>query len=292
MKLRTIAIVLSIATLLTGCESSSSLSATNEELESTKESLEKLKTENESLKKQLDELKYGPEKLLAEANSQFKSGDIKKLKKTHETIAKKYPDSKEEKQIKALFEKLQKQIDYKAAEEKVAAEKLAAVEKERQKKATASMRTRTDEVTGSTIYEDKSSPQYINDNGFNIFFVTSEGSDIPVLFARFQYTGDNWLFINKYTIRADNQTFTVSPNYSDVNRDNQVGGVWEYYDVIVDKEMYDIINVIIDSNKTIIRFQGDERHQDRTVTSQEKKALQNVLDAYKAMGGSDAQFKL
>ncbi|MGG3507993.1 hypothetical protein ABES58_21205 [Paenibacillus lautus] len=138
----------------------------------------------------------------------------------------------------------------------------------------------------------KTSPQYINDNSFNIFFVTSEGSDIPVLFARFQYTGDNWLFVNNYAIRADDQTFTVNPNYSDVNRDNQVGGVWEYYDVVVDKDMYDIINAVIKSNKTIIRSQGDERHQDRTVTSQEKKALQNVLDAYKAMGGSEAQFKL
>lgn len=77
-----------------------------------------------------------------------------------------------------------------------------------------------------------------------------------------------------------------------MNRDNQVGGVWEYYDVVVDKEMYGIINSIINSNKTIIRSQGDERHQDRTVTSQEKKALQSVLDAYKAMGGNDAQFKL
>lgn len=103
MKLRTKAVVLSIATLLSGCGTSSTSSAANEEFASTKDSLEKLKTENESLKKQLDELKYGPEKLLAEANSQFKSGDIKKLKKTHETIAKKHPDSEEEKQIKALF---------------------------------------------------------------------------------------------------------------------------------------------------------------------------------------------
>lgn len=292
MKLKFIVVALSIATLLAGCGSSSSLNAVNEELASTKESLDKLKSENESLKKQLDELKFGPEKLLTEAKSQYESGDMKKLKKTLDTITKKHPDTNEEKQVKALVDKLQKQLDAKKAAEKAEAEKLAAEEKKRKEAAVASMRKVVDDVTGTTQYSDKTSPKYINENGFNLFFAMSEGSDIPVLYARFQYTGDNWLFIHKYTIRVDDTTYTINPSYSEVNRDNQIGGVWEYYATLVDGEMYEIINAIINSNKTVIRSQGDERHQDRTVTAQEKQALKNVLDAFKAMGGNDAQFKL
>ncbi|MGM1048415.1 MAG: hypothetical protein ACQEXX_20060 [Bacillota bacterium] len=287
MKFRSVLVAISITSLLAGCGSS----AEKEELASTKESLEGLKAENESLKKELDDLKYGPENLLAEANSHFSSGDIKKLNKTKETMSKKHPGSEEEKKVVALAEKLQKQIDDKAAKEKAAAEKLAAAEKERQKAATAQMRTRSDEVTGYTVYEDKTSPKYINQNGFLAYFAMDDNK-VPVLYARFQYTGDNWLFIKNYTIKADDQTFTINPNYSEVRRDNQVGSVWEYHNVVVTKDTYEMINAIINSKKTVIRSQGDERKQDRTVTDQEKKALQNVLDAFKAMGGTDVQFKL
>ncbi|GAB6931565.1 hypothetical protein JCM10914A_55620 [Paenibacillus sp. JCM 10914] len=302
MKFRLLITAIAITGVLAGCSSTSSSATNEEELASTKEALEKLQIENDSLKQQLDDFKNGPDKLLAEANSHFASDDIKKLTKTYETISKKHPGSEEEKKINELVTELQTKLDKKAAEEKIAteklaaeekaaAEKLAAEEKARREQASSSMRKNTDEVTGTTIYKDKTSPQYINDNGFNMFFATAEGSDIPVLYVRFQYTGDNWLFIDNYTLRVDDQVYTVNPSYSEVNRDNQVGGVWEYYDTLVTGELYDIINAVINSNKTVIRSQG-ERYQDRTVTAQEKKALQNVLDAFKAMGGTDAQFKL
>ncbi|BFH61933.1 hypothetical protein [Paenibacillus azoreducens] len=289
MNLYKTAITIAIISLLTGCGSGSA--AIKEELASTKETLTRLQSENESLKKELDDLKYGPETLLKEANSYFASGDIKKLKKTQETISKKYPGSGEENKIRALTEKLQKQIDDRAQQEKKEAEKQAAEEKKRQAVATAEMRKRTDDVTGYTVFEDKTSPEYINENGFYAFF--AQGNDgVPILYARFQYTGDSWLFINNYTIKADDKIYEISPKYSDVHRDNDGGEVWEYYSTAVNKDVYEIINAVIKSNKTIIRSQGNERKQDRTVTAKEKAALQHVLDAYRAMGGTDSQFKL
>jgi hypothetical protein len=85
---------------------------------------------------------------------------------------------------------------------------------------------------------------------------------------------------------VDDQNFEVNTNYNDVKRDNGAVRVWEWIDVPMDKEKYQIIKAIIESKKTILRYQGDTYYQDRIITDTEKQALQNVLNAYEAMGGN------
>jgi hypothetical protein len=47
-----------------------------------------------------------------------------------------------------------------------------------------------------------------------------------------------------------------------------------------------MIKAVIDSNKTILRSNGENSVHDREITQEEKTALQNVLDAYKVLGGT------
>ncbi|MEC0091457.1 hypothetical protein [Paenibacillus macquariensis] len=122
--------------------------------------------------------------------------------------------------------------------------------------------------------------------------ISKNKDGVPVLFVRFLYNGDDWVFINKYIIKADDSTFEVTPSYGEITKDNDYGEVWEYYSAVVDKNIHEIIQAVISSKKTIIRSQGDDKRNDRTVTTAEKKALQTMLDAFKAMGGSDVQFTL
>lgn len=290
--MRRLLIVLSCVLILSGCSDNTGKldSLENQVSELTKANTE-LKKQLDDSNRQLDEIKFGPEKLLNEAKSLFEQGDIDKLKALEGTINEKHPASNEKKEISLLVEKLEKNIAEEKKKEELETKKKAEEEAKRHAQAVANMRKTVDEVTDITFYEDKRSPEYINSNAF-MAFISQKPDEPPVLLARFMYTGDNWIFIEKYTIKADDESFEISPSYSEFNRDNQVGSVWEYYTTVVDKEMHDIINAVINSKKTVIRSKGQERHQDRTVTTEEKKALQNVLDAFKALGGNDIQFTL
>ncbi|MFD3261833.1 hypothetical protein ACE3MQ_24855 [Paenibacillus lentus] len=283
--------ILFLVVLLAGCGNAEKVTSLEAQLTELSNENTELKKQLEDSNNQLEEIKFGPSTLLSEAKLSFEQGDIEKLKSVSDTITEKHPASTETIEVSALVQQLENKI----AEEKKRVEQeekqKAEEEKKRQEAAVANMRKRVDEVTSVTVYEDKTSPKYINSNAF-MAMITQKENESPVLLARFMYTGDNWLFIEKYTIKADDQTFEISPSYNEINRDNQVGGVWEYYTTIVGKDMHEIITAVINSKKTIIRSEGKERHQDRTVTDEEKKALQNVLDAFKAMGGNDIQFTL
>ncbi|RJX40847.1 hypothetical protein D3P09_02155 [Paenibacillus pinisoli] len=261
------------------------------ELKTEKESVSVLKTENgnlkseiEQLKKEIDELKNGPDKMLAAGKLQFEKEDLNGLNTTLSSLKSKHPDSEHIATLADLSARLTTEIE--KENKRIAAEAKAKEEEEKARlaAATGKMRKEYDEITERTFYTDKTSAKYVNSNSFHIYFGTQEGSS-PWLRIAIRYTGDDWVFMDSYTIKADDETYTVSPSYGEIQRDNGYSGVWEYYDGNVSKYEMEMIKAIISSKKTLIRHQGDQFHYDRTVTAAEKKALQNVLDAYKAMGG-------
>lgn len=67
------------------------------------------------------------------------------------------------------------------------------------------------------------------------------------------------------------------------NRSN--GEIWEYSDEHLIDYYFGVIPAVIASEKAIVRHEGENGVFDRTMTSAEKAALQNVLDAYVALGG-------
>lgn len=186
-----------------------------------------------------------------------------------------------------------KVITDKATKEKADADAKAAAA-EKQKKldaAAANLRTKTDEVQDITWYFDNTSPKYSNYNAFYLYFAKDKDKSVHNLRLMIQYAGDDWVFVNKYIIKVDDQTFEITPEYGEVKTDNNGNGVWEYYDTPVVKKTLDIAKAIAASKKTIIRYQGDQHQFDRVVTDTEKQAITNVLDAYEAMGGSDLLLK-
>lgn len=274
-----------------GACSSGNTSELSAELKIEKENVSELKTENgnlkseiEQLKKEIDELKNGPDKLLAAGKLQFENKDLNGLNTTLSSLQSKHPDSEFIATLTDFSARLTAEIE--EENKRIAAEAKAKEEEEKARlaAATGKMRKEYDEITERTFYTDKTSAKFVNSNSFHIYFGTQEGSS-PWLRLAIRYTGDDWVFMDSYTIKADDESFTVSPSYGEIQRDNGYSGVWEYYDGSVSKYEIDMIKAIISSKKTIIRHQGDQFHHDRTVTAAEKKALQNVLDAYKAMGG-------
>ena len=142
------------------------------------------------------------------------------------------------------------------------------------------MRTQKDEVEGITWYNDKTTPQYDSTNNLHLYIGQKSPTNVW-LRLRIRYTDDDWLFIRRYTLNVDGTNYTLEPSYTDVERDNSGGKIWEWYDINPSENNLKMIDAIIASSKTILRCEGRQYHEDRIISAGEKKALQNVLYAYK-----------
>ena len=158
-------------------------------------------------------------------------------------------------------------------------------QKEKLAKSVKKLRIKIDDVENTTWYYDKNTTPYNNENSFHIYIGQKKDSK-PWLRFRIQYTGSEWLFIEKYIVKADTSTFIINTKYGEVERDNKNGAVWEWYDINMDNDNYTIIKNIISSRTIKLRYSGKHYYFDRVINSTEKKGLQNILDAYEAMGGS------
>jgi hypothetical protein len=85
-------------------------------------------------------------------------------------------------------------------------------------------------------------------------------------------------------VSVDGEKFSFNPGYYEVERDNYTT-VWEWYDTLPDSSDIAMIEKIITSKNTTLRFEGETYRADRVLSSAQKRAFKNVLVAYKALGG-------
>lgn len=249
-----------------------------------------LKEKVAALTQELEALKNEPRDLLKAAQGYAK--DLPSLAKDKiNTLLEKYPDAPEAATAKELLATIDAQekeqdaaMEAAATKKKADAEKAKADEEKRLKSALANVRKKTDDIQDIDYYYAKTTTSYVNENEAFIYIIKDKNT-IPFLRFKIQYAGDDWLFINKYTIKTDSDTYNISPGYANVERDNNGSGVWEWYDYALSSYDFDMLHAIASSKKAVIRYEGDQYHKDRTLTSEEKKAIQTVLDAYKALGG-------
>lgn len=244
-----------------------------------------LKAENEKLKKEIEDLKFGPDKLLSQAKVYLENKEFNKAKSELNTLLDKHPASQQATEAKQLITVADNGIkEQKIADEKAKIEKEKA-EKERLANATKKLRTKYDDIKGITWYYDKGTPQYTNYNSFHLY-MGKEKTGKPWLRFRIQYTADDWLFIQSYVIKTDNDSYTISTSYGEVETDHGSGDIWEWYDVPMNNRLYNIVKDVIKSKTVKLRHNGKQYYKDRTITEKEKQGLQNMLDAYEALGGS------
>ena len=119
--------------------------------------------------------------------------------------------------------------------------------------------------------------------------------DTPYIRFRIMFYGDNgWLFFKKAIFRVDDSLFEYSFKYDDINRQViYASEVIETLDIDPSTEQLDMLRKIVKSNKTILRLQGDDYVEDRTIGDKEKQAINDILiiydyenNPYINMGGS------
>ncbi|MCM3175922.1 hypothetical protein [Paenibacillus sp. MER 99-2] len=269
------------ALLLSGCLSTTTSDIAEKDVESVVNITEPVEAAKEVI---TEEIKETAADVLARAKADIEGGYEQSAKKLLESMIFDYPDAAEVKEANTLIAK----IDAKANEEnaKVAAEEKKAEEarKANINKALSKLRKKADEVEGITWYYDKTTSKYDDTNNAHLYIGVPESGD-PYLRLRIRYASDSWLFIDQYIFRSGDDKYTITPGFSGVNRDNSGGGIWEWYDAAPTADDLDMIRTIIASDKAILRYSGQQYYDDRTISSEEKKAFQNVLDAYEALGG-------
>jgi tetratricopeptide (TPR) repeat protein len=153
------------------------------------------------------------------------------------------------------------------------AKSIAQIEAKR-KAALGKMSKKIDAFQDITWYQSPSSTKYRNANAFHLYFGVSNGSTAGLRLV-IQYYSDDWLFIKSAKVNVDGVIYTVGS--SEWERDND-SDIWEW----IDEPLSDrsLIEAIIKSKSSVIRFEGTQYYDTRTISSTQKRALRDVLDAY------------
>lgn len=252
----------------------------------------KVIAENVNLKYELEQCQLSPDKLLGKAKLAFEENNFDESKEQIDLLFQNHPGAPELEEAKTILasidaeaKKEAEEAIKKAEEEAKAREEAIRKEKERIANATNLMQTSYDEIEGITWYRDKSAPSYANVNYLQLYIGKRKGGD-PWLRLKIQYTADDWLFIDKYIIKADTRTYEiVEQRYGEIESDHDGGEIWEWLDRSVTEEELKIVKAIIESKESKIRYSGKQYHSDRTISEKEKQGLRNVLDAYRSLGG-------
>ncbi len=267
-----------------------------------------IKKEITSLKAEIILLKNEPEILFSRAFDQKKRNQFANAISTLNELREKYPDFKAEQVIEAISEFEAADIVFKEAEaerirlekeekekrrieqERLAAEKRHEEERtdhERERamaEATRNLSKSTDEMREIDWFYDMFTPRSNNTRNIHAY-IGKKGSKVWLRF-KMSYNADDWLFVESVSFKVDGEDFSLNyGRFDDWERDNAGGGIWEWKDVSMDAQSWELVRKIADSKETMMRYNGRQYYSDREVSSAEKRALKKIILAYESMGG-------
>ncbi|KMK66035.1 hypothetical protein [Puniceibacterium sp. IMCC21224] len=156
----------------------------------------------------------------------------------------------------------------------------AAIKAARQR-AVTSLRTTEDKIEGITWYQHPNAPKYLNSRSTAYLYMGKKGgAGRPWLRMKVQYTGSDWLFVTSVTAWHDG--IKESLIAGSFERDNNTS-IWEWMDVTPDDDQIEVLRSLATANEAILRFNGDQYHRDVTLSSGDKKAIRDILDAHDAL---------
>jgi hypothetical protein len=209
--------------------------------------------------------------VLAQKFREANSKGEKTVAKAHaELFLLKFKDDPKAKEMESFLKGIQDSIDsFNAAEEKAA------------KEAMKNIRENHDEFKGVTWLHHKLNSKYNAANEIALYFGEMDGKPLSLL-GRIKYTADDWLFVEKVVILADGAKLEI---VGDFERDNGSGSIWEWYDWQLTSNEITFFKKIANSKVVKIRYNGRQYYNDRVMTSNEKKAIKEMIKAFEGRGG-------
>tara|TARA_R110002110_G_C13380271_1_gene711026 strand:- start:376 stop:1356 length:981 start_codon:yes stop_codon:yes gene_type:complete len=149
------------------------------------------------------------------------------------------------------------------------------------RQAVSGLRRDEDRVEGITWFKHPNQPRYTNSRSTAYLYIGRKGENgLPWLRLKVQYTGSDWLFVDKVTAWYDGEK---SPLVSGrFNRDNYTD-IWEWIDVRPSANQIEILRSLANSDEAILRFEGTQYRRDATLSGGDKRAIREMLLAYQVM---------
>ena len=136
-----------------------------------------------------------------------------------------------------------------------------------------------DELRSLTFYKDASSVESNNKNTLYAYIGVADSGKIW-LRLKIQYSGEDWIYAERYTINTDTNSYVIVPEPYDMVRHHDATGIWELCDMDVTEAQLEMLYDIMNSNQTVVIYEGKADTVEYKVTAKEKFALQNIILAY------------
>jgi len=259
-----------------------------------------LVAENERLKAELNDCKYGTELLYEKSVGYLKSDDLSSSKAYLDTLILKHPESRNDTAISSLEFRIHKALA--EEQERLASQQQKARDKELQRikveeqriaKAVSKMDKKHDKFQKVTWYESGNDDWEGWDNGslrFYLYFKVSDNEEkADNLRLRIDFNDNDQLrpelgVVEGYIFLIDGSVFKYFPRSISSISDGL--RTYERSDNIVNKELLEIINLIVSGDKIELRINGSSGNRECILGKTQIEALKYGLVAYKALGGS------
>lgn len=137
-----------------------------------------------------------------------------------------------------------------------------------------------DKIEGITWYQHPNRPKYTNSRSTVFLYIGERDGRRPWLIMKIQYAARDWLFVERVEAWHDGVKETLFSGEFD--RDNNTT-IWEWVDVAPSPYQLQILRSLGSANEAILRFHGMQYRRDVTLSSGDKRALREMLDAFDAI---------
>ncbi len=242
----------------------------------------------ETLEKEIDELKNGDEKLYAEMKHFYQEKQYPTCKSIYNEMEKRHANSSHFAEVKSLYTKIIEQEEKERAEIKRKREQKEAeekrkieLEKQARMKSLKKLKKSFDDVSGNTWYYNPYFTHYNNRNLTSLYIGKNDSQSW--LRLKMSYQGDNWIFFESAYLSYDGNTKEVPfDKYDNKETENSGGGVWEWIDVSVSRDMLTFLREFSNSSNAKMRLSG-KYTKTRNLTWDERQGIKDVINGYDAL---------
>lgn len=155
------------------------------------------------------------------------------------------------------------------------------------KKILSGFKKKTDKMEGITWYSSHPQSESVT-NKVETYMGQKNGH--YWLRLKIMYKGDDWLFIKGIKFLIDGSSYEYNPSFIDVKRDSGSDGydvkVWEWVDIPVKRDQYNILKMIAAGKEREMRYIGQQYYKDRKINESERKSIAKMIEAFEALGGT------
>jgi len=228
------------------------------------------------LETQLDDCQNGADKLHARMKLSYDNKDFEDCKEIYAEMEKRHPESEQFPEVKLIYNKIIKAEKAKAEQERLLVEKA----KQEKLKALKKLKKKHDDVSGITWYKQPYFVHYTNTNLTSIYM--GDNGSTRWLRLMMSYQGEDWIFFKRAYLSYDGNTKEIIfDEYDDKETEND-GGVWEWIDLTVTKDVEAFLREFTKSKNAKMRLSG-KYTKTRTLTWKERQGIIDVLNGYDAL---------